>query len=306
MVRTAPPEKLAKEWLVRIIERTPLADLEDVAVGWISREGPAMIAEILSGISAGEQKANGGPVGGRAGELVQLRRAQDASTEVPRDIAALQAVIVAALGRETLRPEGGEFGRAVERLSQIFGEIQAAITDEIVRVRAGDARRDPLTDLPCAPELHEWIRVLAAGQQRYGHPFALLAIDIEGLKRINDAFGRKAGDKLLVAVAELLRSQVRASDRVFRSGGDEFCVLVPGRHASQTRPLGERLRGLVEASQIDARPHVTITIGLASCPTHGEEPQRLLEAAEQATYDAKASGDGIALAGEGTATLQDR
>jgi diguanylate cyclase (GGDEF)-like protein len=305
--RTAPAEELAKEWLVRLIEHTPLGEVQELPVGWIASTAPTLIAEILGGLAEPEASADSAALPGqaRAEDLAHLRRSEDASAQVPRDIAALQAVIVAGLGRES-PPPAGEFGLAVQRLSRIFGEIQAQVTETLVRERAGQASRDRLTGLPSAAELHEWLRVLAAGQVRYGHPFTIVAIDIEGLKRINDAYGRTAGDRMLLAVADLIRTQIRTADRVFRVGDDEFCVLLPGRHAGEARPLAERLRSIVEDSQIEVRPRIAITVGLASCPEHGDDPQRLLEAAEEATYAAKAAGDGVALAMTAAAPLQDR
>jgi diguanylate cyclase (GGDEF)-like protein len=293
----ASPNELAKEWLVRLVERTPIADVQQLPLEWIANESPRLIAEILASLREGEPDPELAH-GVRAGELAQLRRAEDASAQIPRDIAVLHSVIVAALGRSGVRVGDEQFAASLQRLSQIFGEIQARVTETLVRERAGNARRDSLTGLPGSPELHEWLRVFAAGQERYGHPFTVLMIDIDGLKRINDAFGRNAGDRMLAAAADLISAQVRASDRVFRIGGDEFCVLAPGKPARLALPLAHRLRDAVEQAQIDIRPKVAITIGLASCPEHGEQPEELLEAAEEATYAAKAAGDGVALAGE--------
>jgi diguanylate cyclase (GGDEF)-like protein len=295
----APPDDLAKEWLKRLIERTPIADVSELPVDWIAAEAPRLIAEILTSLREGEPDPELAR-GVRAGQLARLRRAEDASTEIPRDIAVLHGVIVGALGRSGVKVGDEQFAASLQRLSQIFGEIQARVTETIVRERAGDAGRDPLTGLPLASELHEWLRVFAANQERYGHPFTILQIDIDGLKRINDAFGRSAGDRLLTAAAELISAEVRAADRVFRLGGDEFCVLAPGKPARLSLPLAHRLRAAIEQAQIDVRPRIAITVGLASCPEHGERPEQLLEAAEEATYAAKAGGEGVAMAGAGS------
>jgi diguanylate cyclase (GGDEF)-like protein len=298
----ASPDELAKEWLMRLIEGTSITDVQELPVEWIATEAPRLVAEILTSLREGEPDPELAR-GVRAGELVRLRRAEDASSQIPRDIAVLHGVIVGALGRSGVRVGDEQFAASLQRLSQIFGEIQARVTETLVRERAGNARRDSLTGLPGSPELHEWLRVFTAGQERYGHPFASLAIDIDGLKRINDAFGRTAGDRMLAAVADLIRVQVRSADRVFRIGGDEFCVLAPGKPARLAMPLAQRLRDAVEQAQIEIRPKVTITVGLASAPEHGEKPEELLEAAVEATYAAKASGNGIALAGD--AKVQD-
>ena len=73
----------------------------------------------------------------------------------------------------------------MERLAEIFGTIQGAVAEGLVRERAGGALRDGLTGLPAHAELHEWLQVLIAEYRRYGHPFALALLNIVGLDRIN-------------------------------------------------------------------------------------------------------------------------
>ena len=304
------PDELAKDWLVRIIERTPVDQLDELPVAWISREAPALIAEILSGLA--DPRAAPGlapPAEGHspADQLARLRSTAAAAAQVPRYIAALQAAIVSALRRRSESDEASELGRRVERLAEIFGEIQAGVTEALVRERSGGARRDPLTGLPGSAELHEWLSILLAGYHRYGQPFSLLAVDLEGLKRINYAYGQDAGDRMLLAVADVIRREVGTVDRAFRVSGDEFIVLAPSQDTAQARPLGQRLRRIIERSQTAEGPRIEISVGVASCPAHGDEASALLEAAEEATYRAKAGGEGVA---EGVASpgdpVQDR
>jgi diguanylate cyclase (GGDEF)-like protein len=292
------PEELAKDWLVRMIERTPLDELERLPLAWIAREAPGLIAEILHGLSdplAPPELDRAAEGHTRADQLARLRTEVSAPAEVPRDIASLQAVIVAALRDQVRERDPSELGRWVERLAEIFGEIQAQVTETLVRQRAGEPRPDPLTGLPGGAELHEWLVALLAGHRRDGHPFSLLAIDIEGLKRINDAYGRQAGDRMLVAVADVIRGEVSTVDRAFRITDGEFCVLVPSQRADEARRLAERLRRVIDRYQTEAGPRVSISVGVASCPEHGDDEAGLMGAAEEATYRAKAAGDGVAV-----------
>lgn len=290
--------ELAKAWLIRIIERTPLADLEDLPVGWISREAPPLIAEILDAVANGDPGAlDAGRAGEAASKLGVLRRGETAPARIPRDLAALHSLLIDALRRELPDGATGEFARAVERLAETFGSVQAGATEALVRKRAGEARRDQLTGLPGLTDLHEWLRVLLAEYRRYRHPFSLSLIDIEGLSRINDAYGRGAGDRMLVAVSSVIERQVRGSDRAFRTAEDEFSVIAPHQTAVGLRPMGERLAHLVESSQAGEAPRVGIAVGIASCPEHGESEDELWQAAEQGVYTAKAEGRHVGIAG---------
>src|SRR5439155_19812081 len=99
---------------------------------------------------------------------------------------------------------------SVGDLAEIFGSIQCELIEGLVRERAGEPKRDELTALPGPAELNEWLQVLLAEHRRYGHPFAIALLDVEGLGRVNEAYGREAGDQMLAAVATVIRTRSRA------------------------------------------------------------------------------------------------
>jgi diguanylate cyclase (GGDEF)-like protein len=132
--------------------------------------------------------------------------------------------------------------------------------------------------------------------KRYRHPFGLLLMDIDGLKRINDSHGHQAGDRVLMQVAMSLRRSIRSVDTAARIGGDEFCVLLPQQDLKSAAKLAARLATAVEeevASPGD--PPVAMSIGVAASPEHGDDADSLLDTADRAMYRAKAAGEGIAL-----------
>ena len=294
------PEELAKTWLVRLIEETPLANVSEIEVGLLTREAAPFIDEILRelGSPAGEIGLQPpGEAHSRVRGFGRLRTGARAPSQIPRDLAALQALLIESLRRDVPERDRGDFARSVERLAEIFGSIQGELTESLVRERAGAPRRDELTGLPGPAELHEWLQVLLAEYRRYGHPFAVALLDIDGLGRVNDAYGRQVGDAMVAAIATVIRDKIRTVDRPFRLEGDEFCVLVPHEQAVQARPMAERLAGVVERSQTGEAPRIAVAIGISSCPDHGEDADRVLEAAEEATYAAKAAGQLVAVAG---------
>jgi diguanylate cyclase (GGDEF)-like protein len=159
--------------------------------------------------------------------------------------------------------------------------------------------RDDLTGLPNRKALYSEIRAQArtfgATRQRSEDQrrMALLLLDIDQFRRVNDALGHTVGDRLLVAVAERLSATIGADGIVARLGGDEFAVLAP-RVQDQTAAnvLAERVAdALVEPVTLDGLPlEVTAAIGVAVHPDHGTEITTLLRHAEVAMYDAKDRG----------------
>jgi diguanylate cyclase (GGDEF)-like protein len=296
----AAQDDLAKAWLVRIAERTPPSDLGELPVSWIASEGAPLIAEIVRELRNGSDPTEIAPEARRrARELERMRGGAGGPAQIPHDLAALQTLLIEALRREVPEREPGSFADSVGRLAEIFGALQSTVAESLVEERSGGAQRDEASGLPGSAQLHEWLRILVAEYKRYAHPFALLLVDIDGLGKVNDAFGRDAGDHMVEAVAAAIEREVRSVDQAFRLAEDEFCVLVPHQVASRLEPLADRLTSTVNGWQHHDGPRMSVTVGVVSCPEHGDDADRLLEAAEEATYAAKASGRRFALGPEG-------
>jgi diguanylate cyclase (GGDEF)-like protein len=276
-----------------MIERTPLADVGELPMDWIAEEAPPLIADIFAALSdplAAPDRQLGPEERERAAKMAALRDGPGAAEQIPRDLAALQALLVETISREIPERRPGDFARAVARLAEVFGSIQGAVASKLVDERTGDARADPLTGLPGPVQLDEWMRILLAEQRRYEHGFALALVDIDGLARINEAYGSDAGDRLLAAVAGVIRRQIRGVARAFRLEGGEFLVLCPNQDATGLVPMAERIAGVVESSQLAEGLRIGVAVGVVACPDDGEEAETLIEAAQQATYAAKAAG----------------
>jgi diguanylate cyclase (GGDEF)-like protein/PAS domain S-box-containing protein len=155
------------------------------------------------------------------------------------------------------------------------------------------ADHDPLTGLlnrrGFDAELQRHLRHV----QRYGKAGALLALDLDGFKYINDVLGHNAGDELIIAVAQLLRGRVRTTDFVSRLGGDEFAMLLPMATADQAALVAEAiLEAVRSASLLDTptvRP-VTVSIGVADFSSDDVTGDEVLLRADLAMYDAKELG----------------
>lgn len=171
--------------------------------------------------------------------------------------------------------------------------------DITARRRAEDrirhlAHHDYLTGLPNRAFLMERTAQAVALARRYQRRMAILFVDLDRFKPINDEHGHDAGDAVLREIANRLRENVRESDTVCRQGGDEFVVLVP--ELGERDRLGELARKLADAIAMpipyrDKTLRVTASIGIAIFPEHGDTVDTLVRSADSAMYCSKADGE---------------
>jgi diguanylate cyclase len=148
------------------------------------------------------------------------------------------------------------------------------------------ALRDPLTGLANRRALDERLGYEIARDTRHGERFAVLALDLDGFKAVNDRFGHDAGDELLRQAAAALVEVVRAQDTVVRLGGDEFCVLAPQTGDASAEHLTTRVRGAL-AGVTAGLSGLSASIGTAGFPADGTTPDALLAAADLAALEEK-------------------
>jgi two-component system cell cycle response regulator len=186
-------------------------------------------------------------------------------------------------------------------------ELIARVRTQIRRRRYMDALRhnyernmamaltDALTGLHNRRYMEAHLGNLAQRAVHSERTMALLMIDIDHFKRVNDTYGHPVGDKVLRAVAERLQASLRPFDTVARWGGEEFMVVMPEADEKVGRMVAERLRAAVEAAPIAVdgigEPlHVTVSVGAAAAGAKGFVPDELIRAADAALYRAKESG----------------
>jgi diguanylate cyclase (GGDEF)-like protein len=148
------------------------------------------------------------------------------------------------------------------------------------------ALSDPLTGIPNRRLLLSRAEYEIARHARTGHSFAVVMLDLDGFKLLNDRFGHAAGDELLCDVAEALTSAMRAQDTVARIGGDEFCVLAPETDGPHTPPLARRISQTVAEASVGVET-LQASVGIAIFPEDGASPRALLQAADHRLMSAK-------------------
>jgi len=179
---------------------------------------------------------------------------------------------------------------AVVEVSRLIRELERhlllAYQEQALAALTQQARSDPLTGLANRRAFDERMAAEVARAQRRAQPVALVLLDVDGLKPVNDTRGHAAGDALLQAVAALLRAQARTIDLAARIGGDEFALLLPETDHAGAVTLVQRLTAAAADQHIDGYP-VRCSAGIAVYPDDGRTVEALLRSADGALYRAK-------------------
>jgi diguanylate cyclase (GGDEF)-like protein/PAS domain S-box-containing protein len=173
----------------------------------------------------------------------------------------------------------------------VFHDVSMARA--LVLEMSHQAQHDTLTDLPNRLMLNDRLTQAISLAHRNHHQLAVLFLDLDGFKRINDSLGHAVGDKLLQSIAARLSAGVRKSDTVSRQGGDEFVILLPEvTHAADAAVSAAKILAEVKKAHIigEHRLRVTASIGVSTYPDNGEDAETLIKNADTAMYDAKQRG----------------
>jgi diguanylate cyclase (GGDEF)-like protein len=154
--------------------------------------------------------------------------------------------------------------------------------------------RDSLIDAVTQLRNHRYFQVRLREEmarcKRHGRPTALLLLDLDDFKHVNDTFGHAVGDQVLRDIGELLAENARSTDVVCRYGGEELAVILPETAITEATQVAERLRVAVQQRQDHRDVRVTLSAGVAVCPDHGMDADSLIGAADAAMYRAKRDG----------------
>jgi diguanylate cyclase (GGDEF)-like protein/PAS domain S-box-containing protein len=225
-------------------------------------------------------------------EYVETVRAQGTLTDWCDHVRKDGTIFPVEFSTSVVTVAGREYTLGVDR--DISERRQA---EEMLR---HNALHDPLTELPHRGLFHDRLERALLTARRSQTPMALLFIDLDGFKAVNDTHGHAVGDAVLHQVAQRLLSVVRATDTVARVGGDEFAIVLPGEGLSGAVEVADKVLHAVAQPYAHGLGPIAIgaSIGIAIHPEGGEESEILLQSADDAMYVAKRSHRGYAIAGE--------
>ncbi len=175
-----------------------------------------------------------------------------------------------------------------------LGQIIVARWDQQARKEAETelqrlATTDPLTDIANRRQFDNQLRALIALGKRYHEELAVMMIDIDHFKQINDEYGHDIGDRILIELVRQLKKQVREPDLLARWGGEEFIILLPHTNADTASRMAERIRLLIAEHHFNKPEHLTISIGVTSLMAE-DSAKSLVVRSDRALYQAKRSG----------------
>ena len=259
-----------------------------------------LLSDVLAGRPQVEFEQDDNRAVPTATVLLQAESSDDRPSGLVAEVLLPQDDIAAALRASSRRLYGTAGGLLVALVGVGF-----LVRRRLLR-REHEALHDPLTGLGNRTLLLEAGRTLSTdgrGRSETSGPQALLLLDLDGFKTVNDTLGHAVGDQLLVEVAETLRARVRQQDVVARLGGDEFAVLL--------RDLPDTATAVSAARSISVALHrpfvvdnvaleVGVSIGVSVAPEHGSDLAQLLRCADVAMYQAKRDGGGVRLYDEAT------
>ncbi|MFW5969710.1 MAG: EAL and GGDEF domain-containing protein, partial [Halofilum sp. (in: g-proteobacteria)] len=275
------------------VEAAPALSNECIAA--IHDNVPSEIGGAIAAAMSGSQArldSEQGPMPGASERLHEAMAAAGyadvmAFPVLDQDSTVLGVLIVFVATREDIDDQ-------VRNLLHEMAQIASIAFDQhrLMRKLVEQAQYDPLTQLPNRTLLGDRLRQAMLDAGRKGHSVAVILLDLDEFKLVNDTLGHDAGDQLLTEVSARLQDCLRAADTVARFGGDEFVAVVPIAHAADATEVAERIlsrlqpRFRIRDREIAALP----SIGISLFPQDGLTPDNLIQAADTAMYTAKNAG----------------
>ena len=172
-----------------------------------------------------------------------------------------------------------------EAFAYAFSVLTTDQRDQLLNL----ATRDPLTGAGNRRALEERLAEIIAAHRRARVTASMLMLDLDHFKKVNDEHGHDVGDKILIRMTELIDKRIRATDKLYRIGGEEFVILTEGDQVDVASRLAEELRSLIATSELAVECRVTASLGVAELG-EGESEKDWFRRADLALYEAKNSG----------------
>lgn len=267
-------------------------DHAELAVEW---GAPVLVAPAMMPVEACWALRRGQPHMATSTDAARCPHLQGGTGEIGNTMCVPLVAHGAQLGLMTMANAGDAIDAhhdiivaAAEQLSMALANL--ALQDRLRQ----QSIRDPLSGLYNRRYLEESAQRELTRCSRRGLPLSLLMFDIDHFKSFNDVHGHAGGDAVLAQFGKLLQAMSRGEDIACRYGGEEFTLILPEADLETARARAEAIRVAVAAMHVQhlgkLLPQVTVSIGVAGYPAHGDLPERLMQAADEALYAAKRAG----------------
>ncbi len=223
-----------------------------------------------------------------AEELARMLSQSDESVPL-----LLVGLIQSSVSRRSAAMTAGAFDYFTlpEELSLLLARVSQLVAfKQLMNRLQAEADRDYLTGLMNRRRFRTALGQEVERWRRYNIPCALLLVDIDHLKRVNDTHGHSAGDRVIRHTASALVELSRDNDTPARLGGEEFALLLAGIDDAKAYAAAERLRHVVSSTPVEGIGTITVSLGVAACPAHATTERALYAATDAALYRAKEEG----------------
>jgi diguanylate cyclase (GGDEF)-like protein len=280
---------------------------DHIGIGMLDYATKEVVIQAEAGKGRGEKPVLGrrislgeGLVGqvARSGQMTVLRKVAENSPRpvLPDSASAIALPIIygdqllAVLNAETR--EAYDFSEEEVLLLRTLADVIAGALHNALTFQK--AQEQAITDGLTGVKTHRYFMEALSAEwkraTRAGRPFALVLMDLDRFKFVNDFYGHLEGDTVLQKIGQILEQNCRRSDVVARYGGDEFVILMPETHVEPARQLASKLRAWVAADPLLREKNITASFGIACFPIHGSTPQELIQVADSSMYLSKHQG----------------
>lgn len=219
------------------------------------------------------------------------------------EVSSLQASLLTRLQEQMSGGDAEQFATAARQLAEEFGSVTATAVGAVCDRAHAAQEQDPLTSLFRPGQMRRRLDQLIEMNKRYGHPFGLVVLAVEG-PGTRSGSGGGGQETVLAVVGAALRDSIRLVDESFRLEEDALCVLAPSQTTVEGVQMAERLLRLLDELEAAGGMSITVTAGVVSCPEHGADADELLGKADAAMWRARAVGQPVGVGPLGA--LQDR
>ncbi|MCL4473648.1 MAG: GGDEF domain-containing protein [Actinobacteria bacterium] len=290
-------DQIIRKWFKNVIDDLEMASLRSLPTQELTSIFPKLVDSVARSIKKpGATALTSQELASLAAMIATIRKGNPGAGKVFEDYASLKQLFVEAASSD-LRQSDHMAMQIFQRLDDSFMQFFRTGLEAFIEQHSLELQRmadtDAMTGLYNTRYFRQQLDESLGMFRRYKFPFSLIMLDVDRLKQLNDQQGHAAGDRALIKLAEIMNNEKRDVDIAIRSGGDEFFMILPGTDIDDAESMARRiLDGVKNAGSLNGREISGVSMGIVSCPRHGDDADTLRHKADEALYLAKKMGGG--------------